>query len=242
MIDQKTIALVTGANRGLGAQFVETLLARGAGKVYAASRSPQDGRAAHGDKRVVPLMLDVTDARQVHEASLLAPDVTLLINNAGLNRQSTVLADTQPDAARAEMEVNYFGTLALVRAFAPQLIASHGAIVNVLSILARVTLPGMASLCASKAAALRLTEAFDAELGPRGVRVLGVMPGAIDTEMSRDFPGEKLSTSEVVDASLDALSGTAREVYVGQMARELAIALGSSRASIHASLLGVGQA
>lgn len=234
MIDRTTVAFVSGANRGLGAQFVARLLVRGAGKVYAASRA---GVVWITDARVIPVELDVTDDASVALAASVAADTTFLINNAGVNLQSTFLADDAMANARAEIEVNYLGTLRMARAFAPALIANEGAMINVLSILARTTLPAMGSLCASKAAALRLTESLRAELAPHHVRVFAALPGAIDTDMSRGFDGPKLSAAEVADAVLDALSDSASEIYIGAMAQQLAAGLATDRAATQARLL-----
>ena len=248
MLDNGTIALVSGANRGLGKCFVESLLGAGAQKVYACARTPAE--LPFNDVRVVPLQLDVTQSADIIAATKLAPDVTLLINNAGINHLSRALSPQDADAARAEMEVNYFGTLAMCRAFAPILTnnaTTHPcAIVNVLSILARVALPAMGSLCASKAAALRMTEAIRAELAAHSVRVIGILPGAIDTDMSRDFPPPKLAVSEVVEATFAALrtagvgvagvAGPATsgsdEIYIGAMAQGVAAALAQDRAAV----------
>ena len=234
MIDHHTVAFVSGANRGLGAQFIARLLARGAGKVYAASRT---GRVDIADTHVVPVELDITDDESVAQAARLAADTTLLINNAGVNRHCAFLAPHALEDARAEMEVNYFGTLRMARAFAPALMRQHGAMINVLSILARVSLPAMGSLCASKAAGLRLTESLRAELAPHDVRVFAAMPGAIDTDMSRDFAGPVLDPLDVADAVLDALTGGAGEIYIGEMAKGLAQGLALDRAATQAQLL-----
>lgn len=245
------VALVSGANRGLGRCFVHTLLARGAARIYAGARDP--GALPFDDPRVVALPLDITDARQVREAAARAQDLTLLINNAGVNHLERLLEAHHADSARAEMEVNYFGTLAMCRAFAPILAANSrldsstangqedtagSAIINMLSVLARVALPAMGSLCASKAAALRMTEALRAELAGRGVRVLGVLPGAIDTDMSRDFPPPKLAVTEVAEAALDALGAQADEVYVGEMAMSVAAGLAADRFALQRRLAG----
>jgi NAD(P)-dependent dehydrogenase (short-subunit alcohol dehydrogenase family) len=230
------VALVTGANRGVGASFVRKLLEQGARKVYAGAR---DIRALdRGDARVVPVELDITNPGQVAQVALRASDTDLLVNNAGINRLEPMLAAHDPDAARAEMEVNYFGTLSMIRAFAPSLQRSRGAIINVSSILARVALPSMASLCASKAAGLRMTEGVRAELAPHGVRVLSILPGAIDTDMSRDFPPPKISAAEVVEAALAALAQGVDEVYVGALAQQIAAALAADRQAVQASLAG----
>lgn len=231
------VALVSGANRGVGACFVEKLLKQGARKVYAGARDIKmlDNR----DPRVVPVELDITNAEHVARAAALAGDANLLVNNAGINRLEPALAATDLSAAREEMEVNYFGTLNMIRAFAPSLRMSSGAIVNVSSILARVALPSMASLCASKAAALRMTEGVRAELAPHGVRVLSILPGAVDTDMSRDFPPPKIPAAEVVEAVFAALREGGDEVYVGAMARQIASGLAADRCAVQASLAGV---
>ncbi|WP_408317220.1 SDR family NAD(P)-dependent oxidoreductase [Paraburkholderia sp. RL17-347-BIC-D] len=228
------VAFVSGANRGVGACFVKMLLEQGARKVYASARdiSVLDDR----DPRVVPVALDITNAEQVARAAAVASDVNLLVNNAGINRLEPALAATDLNAARAEMEVNYFGTLNMIRAFAPSLRLSGGAIVNMSSILARVALPAMASLCASKAAALRMTEAVRAELAPHGVRVLSILPGAVDTDMSRDFPPPKIPVAEVVDAAFAALRDGNDEVYVGAMAQQIAAGLATDRLAVQLSL------
>ncbi|MGU7768656.1 SDR family oxidoreductase [Burkholderia sp. MR1-5-21] len=224
------VALVTGANRGVGAAFVEGLLAAGARKVYAAARDPE--AIVLRDPRVVPVELDVTNAQQIQRAARNASDVTLLVNNAGVNRIAPCLSLVDPDAATHEMDVNYFGSLNMIRAFAPALRENGGAIVNMLSILARIALPSMGSLCASKAAALRMTESVRAELAKDGVSVLAIMPGAIDTDMSRDFPGPKIPALDVVSATLDALTAGADDVYVGNMAKSIAAELASDRIAV----------
>lgn len=230
------VAFVSGANRGVGACFVEKLLEQGARKVYAGAR---DIRALGShDPRMVPVELDITNAEHVARAAALAEDANLLVNNAGINRLEPALAATDPSAAREEMEVNYFGTLNMIRAFAPSLRLSGGAIVNVSSILARVALPSMASLCASKAAALRMTEGVRAELAPHGVRVLSILPGAIDTDMSRDFPPPKIPAAEVVQAVFAALREEGDEVYVGAMAQQIAADLAADRRAIQTILAG----
>lgn len=230
------VAFVSGANRGVGACFVEKLLEQGARKVYAGVR--EIGLLGSSDSRIVPIELDITNSDQVVRAAALADDATLLINNAGINRIEPALAANDPDAARVEMEVNYFGTLNMIRAFAPALKLSGGAIINMLSILARVALPPMASLSASKAAALRMTEGVRAELAPYDVRVLSILPGVIDTDMSRHVPSPKISASEVVDAVFAALREEGDEVYVGAMAQQIAAGLAADRRAVQASVAG----
>jgi len=141
------VALVTGANRGIGAAFVSGLLAAGAKRVYAAARDPHTLQAlAQGDARVVPIVLDITDDRSVQAAATRLIDVDLLVNNAGVLLGGRLIAATDLAAARQEMEVNYFGLLRMSRAFAPILAANGGGtLINVLSILARVASPASGS-------------------------------------------------------------------------------------------------
>lgn len=214
-------ALVTGANRGIGREFVVALATRGADKIYACTRGVAgvDDLVKAYPEQVHKLQLDITDALAVAEAAQQCSDVNLLINNAGINRLSAFIASDDLSSAREEMETNYFGTLAMCRAFAPVLGKNGGgAIVNLLSILARVSLPLMGSLCASKAAGLRLTQGVRAELAAQGTHVLAVMPGAVDTDMSRDFPPPKMPPAEVAAHSLSALEAGEEDIYPGDMA------------------------
>jgi NAD(P)-dependent dehydrogenase (short-subunit alcohol dehydrogenase family) len=216
-----TVVLVTGANRGIGRSYVEALVERGAAKIYAGARDP-DGLADLVDRhrgKVVPLKLDITQPADVAAAAALCRDVSLLINNAGINRQAGFIAASDLAAARAEMETNYFGPLSMCRAFAPILAANGGgAVINMLSILARVALPMYGSLSASKAAALSLTQGVRGELAKHGTLVVGVMPGAVDTEMERNFPPPKLPPADAARAALDAVEQGVEEVYPGDMA------------------------
>lgn len=212
--------LVTGALGGIGQALVTQFLDAGAARVYAASRAP--GNAIE-DYRVVPVTLDITDATQVRTTAELCCDVEIVVNNAGVNRNRSLMMAPDLGDARLEMETNYFGTLAMCRAFAPVLAANGGgAIVNVLSIAAKIGMPFMGSLCASKAAALRLTECIRTELAAQGTRVLAVLPGAVDTKMTRDLVGiRKLSPDEVARTLVTALCAGAEEVCVGPEAERI---------------------
>ena len=222
------VALVSGSNRGIGRAFVRVLLAMGAKKVYAGAREVngvEDLVKAHPG-RVVALRLDVTDEQQVAAAARQCRDVTLLINNAGVNQKKGLLAAADLEDARLEMRTNYFGPLQMCRAFAPTLkLNGGGAIVSMLSILSRVSLPAMGSLCASKAAALSLCQSVRAELAQQGTLVLGVMPGAVDTDMARDFPGPKENPEDVARTALEAVEQGIEDVYPGQMAQGIASGL-----------------
>lgn len=224
-----SVALVTGANGGLGKAYVEALLAVGAARIYAAARKPESltGIVALDPQRVIPIQLDIADARSIQDVVANYQDVTLLINNAGvaLNYGGFI---THPNlkSARTEIEVNYFGTLMMVQAFAPVLKQNGGgAIANVLSILAQATAPVIGTYAASKAAALALTKGIRAELAAQGTFVVAVMPGTIDTEMSKDYAGPKVSPMEVAQATLQAIADEIEDVYPGEQATATAAQL-----------------
>jgi NAD(P)-dependent dehydrogenase (short-subunit alcohol dehydrogenase family) len=193
-----TVALVSGANRGIGAAFVSGLLEAGAQRVYAAARDPQTLTVlAQSDARVVPITLDITDDTSVQAAAARIIDVDLVVNNAGILLGGRLIAAADLAAARREMEVNYFGLLRMSRAFAPILAANGGgALINVLSILARMASPAGGGYSASKAAALSLTQAVRAELRAQGTRVIGVLPGFVDTAMAEGVSAPKIQPSE----------------------------------------------
>ena len=218
---KNSTALVTGANRGIGKCFVEELAKRGATKIYACARdaSAVKSLANKYPGVVEAVQLDITDSQAIKTLAEKCTDVSLLINNAGVNQMSAFIAGDTIDGARQEMEVNYFGTLNMSRAFAPALANNGGgAMVNMLSILSKVNLPLMGSLCASKAAGLSLVQGLRAELDGQGTAVVAVMPGAVDTDMSKDFPPPKMPPADVVTAALDGLENGDEEIYPGEMA------------------------
>jgi NAD(P)-dependent dehydrogenase (short-subunit alcohol dehydrogenase family) len=221
------VALVTGANRGIGAAFVSGLLEAGAQRVYAAARNPQPLQAlAQNDVRVVPITLDITDDTSVQEAAARLGDVDLVVNNAGVLLGARLLAAADLSAARLEMEVNYFGLLRMCRAFAPILVThGGGTLINVLSILARVANPAGGGYSASKASALSLTQSVRAELQAQGTRVIGVLPGYVDTAMIAEITAPKIQPSEVVRATFDALQTDQDDIYPGEQATQIAALL-----------------
>ncbi len=223
-----SVALVTGANRGIGRAYVQVLLAMGAKKVYAAARDVKgvEDLVKSNPGKVEALALDVTDDAQIAAAARKCTDVTLLVNNAGINLKKGLIAASSLEDARLEMRTNYFGPLQMCRAFAPVLKANGGgAIISMLSILSRVSLPAMGSLCASKAAALSMCQSVRAELSKQGTLVVGVMPGAVDTDMARDFPGPKDNPADVARAALQAVEQGTEDVYPGGMAQGVSAGL-----------------
>jgi peptide/nickel transport system ATP-binding protein len=223
-----SVALVTGSNRGIGRSYVKTLLAMGAKKVYAAARDikgVEDLIKANPGK-VEAVKLDVTNEAEVKAAAAKCRDVSLLVNNAGANGSSGALAAGSLDAAHREMTVNYFGVLYLTRAFAPVLKANGGgAIVNMLSVVSRVNIPSLGTYCASKAAAWSLTQAARAELAKQGTLVVGIFPGAVDTDMAKGIDMPKLDPNDVASIALKAVESGTEDVNVGDMAQGVAAGL-----------------
>ncbi|MEV4475279.1 SDR family oxidoreductase [Nonomuraea sp. NPDC049504] len=209
------VALVTGANRGLGRHFARQLLNRGAARVYATARRPETIDLPG----VVPLRLDVTDEAQVLAAAAAATDVTLLVNNAGVSH-STYFLTTDPAAIRAEMETNFWGTLAAVRAFAPALAANGGgAILNVLSAQSWHAYPGTNGYHATKAAQWALTNGVRLELP--GTLVTALHLGAVDTDFSAGYDGPKGDPAEAVRAGLDGIEAGAAEVLADEWSKHV---------------------
>ena len=204
-----SVALVTGANRGLGSAFAQALLDAGAAKVYGAARDP--GSIARPG--VIPLRLDVTNPADIAQAVRDAGDVTLLVNNAGISTGSSALGPDAVELARLEMETNFFGPLQVSRAFAPVLAANGGGgIVNVLSVLSWLTFPAAAMYAASKAASWSLTNALRLELHEQGTLVVGVHCGFLDTDMAAAIEAPKTDPAEVARAVLAAVEADAHEV------------------------------
>ena len=199
-------ALVTGANRGLGSHFVEALLDRGAERVYAAARQVDtlaDAAAQHGE-RIVPIQLDVTDSDAVRRLAASLPDVDLVVSNAGQACAVPALRGGADDEFRAVFEVNFFGPLGLVRAFAPSVRAHGGGILFVQSLAALVISRSSPIYSASKAAATMLAAGVRAELKADGVTVTSTFPGFVDTDMTAGVDIAKASPRSVADRSLDA--------------------------------------
>lgn len=199
---EASIALVTGANRGLGAAFARGLLAAGASKVYAAARDP----ASVSLPGVVPVRLDVTQPEQVAALARELGDVTLLVNNAGIAEFGPLLDPNALDALHRQFETNAVGPLRLVQAFAPILAGNGGgAVINVLSVLSWLTMPGTGGYSASKAAGWALGNALRQELKTQGTELLAVHSAVIDTDMGRGVPGEKIAPEDLVQQAIAAL-------------------------------------
>jgi NAD(P)-dependent dehydrogenase (short-subunit alcohol dehydrogenase family) len=210
-------ALVTGANRGLGRHLAEQLVARGA-TVYAGARNP-DAVDLPG---VIPVRIDITDEASIAAAADVVQGLTLLVNNAGIATGATFL-DGSSDDIRRDMETNYYGTLAVTRAFAPQLTLAPGrsGVLNVLSVLSWYTLAGFGPYSAAKSAAWSLTNALRNELAPLGTQVTALHVAFIDTDMARHVDAPKAAPAEVARLALDGVEDGLEEVLADDVSRRV---------------------
>jgi NAD(P)-dependent dehydrogenase (short-subunit alcohol dehydrogenase family) len=213
-IEGKTI-LVTGANRGLGEALVEEALRRGAKRVYAGTRQP----LAHGDERVTPLTLDVTDEGQIQAAVESVDSLDIVINNAGV-----ALYDDLGDRAALEqsLAVNLYGPYGVTQAFLPLLTRSRGAIVNIVSLAAWAAVPVMPAYSVSKAAAFVLSQALRALLAGRGVSVHVAMLGPVDTDMTRGLEIPKAAPESVARGIFDGVENGEEEIFPDPMSAPMA--------------------
>jgi NAD(P)-dependent dehydrogenase (short-subunit alcohol dehydrogenase family) len=229
-----SVALVTGANRGLGRAFALALLERGAKKVYAGARDPQTVT----DSGLTPIKLDITDPHDVAAAAALATDVNLVINNAGVSRGGSLLSGSSLDGVRADLETNYLGTLAVSRAFAPVLAANGGgALVNMLSVLSFITIPQLGSYSASKSAEWSLTNALRLELKEQGTLVVGVHAGYIDTDLTAGLDAPKISPIDVANQTMDAIAADRHEVFADELTRSVRGALSGELDALYPALV-----
>jgi NAD(P)-dependent dehydrogenase (short-subunit alcohol dehydrogenase family) len=223
--------LVTGANRGLGRRFAEALLDRGA-TVYAAARHPESLDLPGA----IALQLDVTDEASVAAAAATIKaqgGLSIVINNAGSSTGASLL-DGELSAIRLEMDTHYFGTLAVTRAFAPQL-AAHGggAVLNVLSALSWVSFPGVGAYCAAKSAEWSLTNALRQELATQGTQVAALHVGYMDTDMAANVTAPKSDPATVAAIALDALEAGDVEILADDVSRQVRVGLAGGVSALY---------
>ena len=212
---KNSVTLVTGANRGVGQEYVRQLLAHGGAKVYAGARDlgSLNETCAIDPERVVPLQLDVTKADDIAAAAEMADDVTLIVNNAGVLSFGGAL-DVSTRAMANDLAVNYYGLTEVTRAFAPVIAANGGgAVVNMLSLLSFLSAPGFSAYNASKAAAWSMAMSLRAYLAPKGISVVNAFPAGIDTDMLAGVEADKDAPATVVADVLAALEAGVDDVY-----------------------------
>ncbi|MEU1621085.1 SDR family oxidoreductase [Streptomyces sp. NPDC005722] len=231
---QGSVAFVTGANRGLGEQFVKALFEAGAAKVYAGARDP----AKVSVPDAVPIAVDITDHASVRAAAEQARDVTFLVNNAGSTTRANVLT-ADLDAFRSEFETHVIGTLAMSRAFAPVLGRNGGgAIVNVLSILSWVSVPRTAGYAAAKSGEWSITNALRLALAEQGTQVTALHVSYLATEMAAAVTGPKEDPATVARATLDGVEAGADEVVADDITRRVLAALSGGTGALYPQLHG----
>ena len=224
-------ALVTGANRGFGRALAAELLSRGA-TVYGGARNP-DQVDLPGIK---PIALDITDSDSVAAAAEAIGDVTILVNNAGSSTGADLLAADLNDV-RLEMDTHYFGTLSVVRAFAPQIAANGGGtILNILSGLSWVSFPELGAYCAAKSAEWSLTNTLRLQLADQGIRVSGLHVGYMDTDMVRAVEGPKSDPADIARIAVDGIAAGAYEILADDAARQAQAALAGGVAALYPQL------
>jgi NAD(P)-dependent dehydrogenase (short-subunit alcohol dehydrogenase family) len=225
------VVLITGANGGIGTRFVEEALARGAAKVYATARTPREW----ADERVVPLRLDVTDEESIRAVVEAAPDVTVLINNAGASVPTAGILTHTDDEIRRNVETNFLGPLFLTRAYAPLLSGRDGAtVIDIHSALAWFAVYGIYS--ATKAALWSATNSLRLELAPAGVHVVGVHVGYVDTAMAEHVSDPKTDPAELVRAILDATERGEYEVLADEISVQLKAGLSAPLEAVYPQL------
>jgi NAD(P)-dependent dehydrogenase (short-subunit alcohol dehydrogenase family) len=220
---QNATALVTGANRGIGFAFVQALLAAGVKKVYATARdvSTLQVVTALDPDRVVPLQVDVTEQSVVNALPAQATEVNLLINNAGILAFGSIL-DVPNETIAHQFDTNFYGALNMARAFVPVIEQNQGgAIVNVLTLVALASMPGLAVYNASKAAAWSMTQSLRASVADKGIAVHGVFPGAVDTDILTGVEMAKTSASDIVAAVLSGIENDQEDIFPDPMSSQL---------------------
>lgn len=228
-----SVVVVTGATGAIATALIAELLARGAAKIYAAARDVS-GLAATG--KIVPLKLDVTSDADAAAAALQASDATLLINNAGVNHNTAFMLAPDLAFAKEEIEINYLAPLRLTRARMVRMLSTAPWFLIRTGAKARVNLPLMGSYCASKAAALSLTQGLRGELTPKGVRIVGALPGAVDTRMTAGLPIPKMTPADAAKEILDGYEAGEEDIYVGDMAKGLAAGLAQDHKAVEKQL------
>ncbi len=218
---RNSVALVTGSNRGMGKALVKALADAGAKKIYASARDITQLDFKNGQTEIVPLQLDVTDHHSIHEAASQAKDVSLLFNNAGVLDFGDIL-DVPIDHIKRNLDINFFGALGVSRTFAPVIIENGGgAIVNTLTLLSLASMPGMAAYNASKAAAWSMTLSLRASLADKNIRVHGVFPGAVDTDMLDGVEMPKTKPADVAQAIINGVNEDHEDIFPDPMSIEV---------------------
>lgn len=219
------VALVTGANRGIGRAIVDSFIANGASKVYAAVRSLESAQPlvdTYGDK-VVPVQVDVGNAESIAELASNADDVQVVVNNAGVLNSASPLDDNVEEAFNYELNVNTFGLIRMAKSFTPVLEHNGGgAFVQLNSVASIKNFAPFTTYSASKAATYSITQGLKDALAEKNIQVLSVHPGPIATDMADDAGmGEMAEPASLVsDGIVAALKSGEFHLFPDTMARQ----------------------
>ena len=192
-------ALVTGGARGIGAAIARRLAKDGAAVAVNYSKSAKEAQAVAAGiikegGRAVAVKGDMSDAAQARAAVEAAfkefGRLDILVNNAG-RAEFAPLEAVDEKHVKAQFDLNVGGPVFATQAAALRFSKDGGSVINISSVAANSSYPSMSVYSATKAAVEALTRVWAAELGPRGVRVNAVAPGATDTEMARPILGEE---------------------------------------------------
>lgn len=220
------VALVTGANRGIGKALVDSFIAEGASKVYLAIRdldSAAELVSTYGDK-VLPVYVDLSKAESISALAEVAQDVDVVVNNAGLLSNGDLFADSFEQSFSTELEVNTFGLLRIARAFDPILRSQkEAAFVQLNSVGSIKNFDGLTSYCASKAATYTITQALKSAWAETGIQVLSVHPGPIATDMAKQVGmfDDAVPASVVSDAIVQSLKDGDFHLFPDALAQEM---------------------
>ena len=226
------VVLVTGGNRGIGKAIVDDLLTRGVKKVYATARKPEPST----DDRVVTVPLDVTDPGSIEALAAAAPDVTVLVNNAGITGARSLL-ESPEDEIRGVFETNLFGPLNVTRAFVPVIERNGGGhILNMHSVLSWVSFGG--AYPASKSALWGVSNGLRLELLDRGIGVTGLHVGYVDTDMTSAVTDPKSQPEDIAKLAVDGIASGAHEVIADELSRQVKGGLSADLAALYPQLNG----
>ncbi|WJM11029.1 SDR family oxidoreductase [Paenibacillus sp. PK1-4R] len=227
----KQVAIVSGANRGLGKELALELLARGT-KVYAGARNPESIDLPG----VIPLQLDITDSQSVMAAAEVASDVTLLINNAGSATGASLLTGELNDI-HLEFNTHVFGTLSMIRAFAPLIEKNGGgSILNILSALSWLSLGNSGAYSAAKSAQWGITNALRLELAPKNVSVAGLHVAFMDTDMTAGIDAPKTNPTDIAKIAIDSIEADLYEILADDTSRNVQQGLAGGVAALYPQL------
>ncbi|WP_051882229.1 SDR family NAD(P)-dependent oxidoreductase [Chryseobacterium soli] len=219
---ENSVVFLTGADGGIGRAFIAELIQRKAKKIYITGLNLEALKEiAEGmPEKLFPVKLDVTNAIDIENCINTCPDVTVLINNAGVELKSGFMGEKSADCAQFEMQINYVGVVRLTNSFYKILKSNpNPAVINILSVGSLVLIDRLATYCASKAAAHMFTQSIRKEFHQNGIKVFGVYAGYVDTAMSADLEIEKISAEELLQNICNDVEADVYSIFPDKMSK-----------------------